>query len=172
MLCSDSVICPRLRARMALRGTSVCHAVSSAQAAQVKCEAPQMPQARGVMINPACGSLSRRITSKPRNSAAWVQAFTTTPTGRSTRTSRSPPTRPTGEMSRVWVVPLGEEGVIFHPARRGCLRGRHELDVAGAVQPRRQVFGYAHHGLGLEYGARGEVEERKLGLGAAQARHA
>ena len=55
---------------MALRGTSVCHAVSSAQAAQVRCEAPQMPQARGVTTRPACGSLSRRMISKPRNSSA------------------------------------------------------------------------------------------------------
>ena len=49
---------------MALRGTVVPQAVSSAQAAQVRCEAPQMPQARGVTTRPACGSLSRRMTSK------------------------------------------------------------------------------------------------------------
>jgi hypothetical protein len=60
-----------------------------------------MPQARGVTTSPACGSLSRRITSKPRNSSALVQASVTTPSRISTRTSRSPSTRPTGEMSSV-----------------------------------------------------------------------
>ena len=39
-----------------MRGTSVSHAVSSAQAAQVRCEAPQMPHTRGVTTRPGPGS--------------------------------------------------------------------------------------------------------------------
>src|SRR6516162_7016039 len=145
-----STICPRLRARMALRGTSVFHAVSSAQAAQVRCDAPQMPQARGVTTRPAWGSLLRRMTSKPRNSSAWVQALTTTPFSMSTRTSRSPSTRPTGEMSRVctaaedmghflWIGgnrvgrSSDDEDVFLGPGGRGGFGGGGELDVAGLV---------------------------------------
>src|ERR1700685_3529497 len=143
---------------MALRGTSVPQAVSSAQAAQVRCEAPQMPQARGVTTRPACGSLPLRMTSKPRNSSAWVQALTTAPSFISTRTSRSPSTRPTGEMSRVWMLMSDHEHVVFGPARACRLGHRHKLDVSDLVYAGGQFARHAHHGLGLEHGPRRQVE--------------
>src|SRR5271166_5475829 len=161
---------------MALRGTSDCQAVSRAQAAQVRCEAPQMPQARGVTISPDCGSLPRRMISRPRKSSAWVQALTTRPPSISTRTSRSPSTRPTGEMSRVFVVvasvsiglPSDDEDVVFGPAGRGRLGRSRQLDVADLVEAGRQRLRHTHQGLRLEYGAWGEVVERELRLGAAE----
>src|SRR5580658_8072456 len=168
---------------MALRGTVVCQAVPSAHAAQVRCEAPQIPHARGVTTSPAWASLSRRMTSKPRNSSACVQASTTTPLAMSTRTSRSPSTRPTGEMSSVcteggiaWALRsnavLDDEDVILCPARGDGFGGGGELDVGHPVDAGGHRFRNAHDGLRLEHGAGREVEEREFRLGAAEARHA
>src|ERR1700722_20280018 len=144
-----------------------------------------MPQARGVTTRPACGSLSRRMTSKPRNNSAWVQALTMTPSWISTRTSRSPSTRPTGEMSSVctavvmgWSSPMeryrvasDDEDVVLGPARRSRLGGYGELDVAGLVDAGRHVLGQAHDGLRLEQGPGRKIEEREFRFGAAEAGH-
>src|SRR5690242_20346050 len=164
---------------MAFLGTSVCQAVSSAQAAHVRCDAPQKPQAPGVTTRPRCGSLSRKMISKPRNSSAEVHALVTTPLSMSTRTSRSPSTRPTGEMSSVWTAMVvllrdrsDDEDVLLGPCGRGVLGCAGQRDVALLVDPGRQVLRDAHHGLRLEQRAGGEVEERELGLGATEARHA
>src|SRR5271155_2053285 len=180
MLCRLSTIWPRLRARIALRGTVVAQAVSSAQAAQVRCEAPQMPHARGVTTRPACGSLSRKMISKPRNNSAEVHALVTTPFSISTRTSRSPSTRPTGEMSSVCtgiarfpvcLAASDHEHVLFGPGRSSILGGSRQRDVATFVDALWQVLRHAHHGLCLEHRTRRQIKERELRLGAAQAGH-
>src|SRR5580658_7870607 len=158
---------------MALRGTSVCQAVSSAQAAQTRWEAPQIPQARGVTMSPACGSLPRRMTSRPRNSSACVHALTTRPSAISTRTSRSPSTRPTGEMSRVWLAMCSDhEDVVFDPTRRGRLRGGGKFNVADLIDAGRQCLRHAHQGLRFEDRSGCEIMKRKLRFRAAEAGHA
>src|SRR5471032_2628951 len=73
------------------------------------------------------------------------------------------------------VVPSSDsndEDVLFRPTRRRILGGAGERDVAFLVHAQRQFLGYAHHGLGLEYRARREVEEWKLRLGTTHAGHA
>ncbi len=158
---------------MALRGTVLPQAVSSAQAAQVKCDAPQIPQARGVTTNPACGSLSLRITSKPRNISACVHAFVTTPFSISTRTSRSPSTRPTGEMSSVSTVAdifispksqLNYENIFFGPRWCCTFGSRCELDVTLLVDTFWHVLRDTHNGLCLKHSSWREIEERELRL--------
>ena len=52
-----SVAWPSARSNKALVGRVVPQAVSRAEEAQYRCDPPQIPQARGVTINPAWGSL-------------------------------------------------------------------------------------------------------------------
>src|SRR5450756_171396 len=137
-----------------------------------------MPQMRGVTMRPACGSLPWRMISKPRNMAASVQAEVTTPFSMVTRTSRSPSTRPSGLTNRSTAVMalsffLDHEHVFLGPLRGSDPRGGrvgHIGEVVGALG--HLLRDDAADLLRLEDGARGEVEERVLGLGAAGAGHA
>src|SRR4051812_2002626 len=153
---------------------------------------------RGVTIRPACGSLPCRMISKPRNIAASVQAEVTTPSSMVTRTSRSPSTRPKGLTNRSTAelmaflpalrsvarsvarcLGLGfrrssdNEHVLLGPLRGGDARGRGVGHGGEGVAAFRNLLrDDAADLLGLEHGARRQVEERVLRFRAAGARHA
>jgi len=93
--------------------------------------------------------------SKPRKQFGLRPELTTIPSFTSTRTSRSPSTRPTGEMSSVLReghnAPLDDENIILRPARRDRLRCCGELDCSRSCRCRWAAPAHAHQCLCTEH---------------------